>query len=420
MIKKLFKCFVYSFILLLVSCQNQIDYSKVYSAINGNKTDGKTYTITYNNVAGLDNPNPTTYTVFDDIRLVQVRKSGYAFEGWYETSDFKESSKVEGWGAYENERNIVLYAKYSVVDVRVDKKSIIFQGTVASPVTVTPTIIGIENPVITWSSADEKVATVKNGVITPVAAGNTTISLDVGGITKYIFVIVMHDYADTTYDSGSVSATNGYFTDSANVVSYSFRNGRLDFQGRLASSSNWQMTTYSNGGWTWNVNGNNVSFANGNNTVSVGNVDLTVIPVLAYDSVSNTSFVVIYQILTNTGTTKLTGQKMASHADIELGYNDAAPIMPKTYGARMYDPNTKLAFDMYCLNGDDCTPVDTLWYGRYHERTNHLWDGTIYKEHVTNTDTGMCYGWMNIDIDPGKSVVKSIRMTLVECDPNNP
>lgn len=420
MIKKLFKCFVYSFILLLVSCQNQIDYSKVYSAINGNKTDGKTYTITYNNVAGLDNPNPTTYTVFDDIRLVQVRKSGYAFEGWYETSDFKESSKVEGWGAYENERNIVLYAKYSVVDVRVDKKSIIFQGTVASPETVTPTIIGIENPVITWSSADEKVATVKNGVITPVAAGNTTISLDVGGITKYIFVIVMHDYADTTYDSGSVSATNGYFTDSANVVSYSFRNGRLDFQGRLASSSNWQMTTYSNGGWTWNVNGNNVSFANGNNTVSVGNVDLTVIPVLAYDSVSNTSFVVIYQILTNTGTTKLTGQKMASHADIELGYNDAAPIMPKTYGARMYDPNTKLAFDMYCLNGDDCTPVDTLWYGRYHERTNHLWDGTIYKEHVTNTDTGMCYGWMNIDIDPGKSVVKSIRMTLVECDPNNP
>ena len=420
MIKKLFKCFVYSFILLLVSCQNQIDYSKVYSAINGNKTDGKTYTITYNNVEGLENPNPTTYTVFDDIRLVQVRKSGYAFEGWYETSDFKKSSKVEGWGAYENERNIVLYAKYSVVDVRVDKKSIIFQGTVASPETVTPTIIGIENPVITWSSADEKVATVKNGVITPVAAGNTTITLDVGGITRYIFVIVMHDYADTTYDSGSVSATNGYFTDSANVVSYSFKNGRLDFQGRLASSSNWQMTTYYNGGWTWNVNGNNVSFANGNNTVSVGNVDLTVIPVLAYDSVSNTSFVVIYQILTNTGTTKLTGQKMASHADIELGYNDSAPIMPKSYGARMYDPNTKLAFDMYCLNGDDCTPVDTLWYGRYHERENHLWDGTIYKEHVTNTDTGMCYGWMNIDIDPGKSVVKSIRMTLVECDPNNP
>lgn len=419
MIKKLFKCFVYSFILLLVSCQNQIDYSKVYSAINGNKTDGKTYTITYNNVEGLENPNPTTYTVFDDIRLVQVRKSGYAFEGWYETSDFKKSSKVEGWGAYENERNIVLYAKYSVVDVRVDKKSIIFQGTVASPETVTPTIIGIENPVITWSSADEKVATVKNGVITPVAAGNTTITLDVGGITRYIFVIVMHDYADTTYDSGSVSATNGYFTDSANVVSYKF-NGRLDFQGRLDSSSNWQKTTYSSYGWIWNVNGNNVSFANGSNTVSVGNVDLTVIPVLAYDSVSNTSFVVIYQILTNTGTTKLTGQKMASHADIQLGYNDSAPIMPKTYGARMYDPNTKLAFDMYCLNGDDCTPVDTLWYGLYYEKTNHLWDGTIYKEHVTNTDTGMCYGWMNIDIDPGKSVVKSIRMTLVECDPNNP
>ena len=75
---------------------------------------------------------------------------------------------------------------------------------------------------------------------------------------------------------------------------------------------------------------------------------------------------------------------------------------------------------MYCCSGDDCTPVDTLWYGGYWERFNHLWDGTIRDTPLTNTDSGMCYSWMNIDIEPGETVLKSIRMTLVEYDPNNP
>lgn len=421
MVKKLFKALKIILVSLALglsfSCQNQVQMNP---KMQGGFSYADMHKITYYNVDGLKNENPEQFYDLDTVELVPVRKNGYVFDGWYTTSSFTAESRITGWGAFEQTGDVAIYAKYITIEVTLDKRVVIFKGTGDASVEVHTTVSGIDNPVYEWSSSNESVAKVQNGIITAVSTGYASIKLDVGGMARYVFVIVMPDYANTTYDSGTVTASNGYYTDATNVVSYSFRNGTLDFQGRLSSSSSWAMTTFSNGGWRWNVNGSGVSFQNGNNTVSTGNLDLTVIPVLAYDSATNTSFVVIYQLLTNTGTTKLTGQKMASHADIELGWNDSAPIMPKSYGARMYDPSTKLAFDMYCCSGDDCTPVDTLWYGGYWERSNHLWDGTITTEHIQNTDTGMTYGWMNIDIEPGETVLKSIRMTLVEYDPNNP
>lgn len=421
MVKKLFKALKIILVSLALglsfSCQNQVQMNP---KMHGGFSYADTHKITYYNVDGLKNENPEQFYDLDTVELVPVRKNGYVFDGWYTTSSFTAESRITGWGAFEQTGDVAIYAKYITIEVTLDKRVVIFKGTGEVPVEVSATVSGIDNPVFEWSSSNESVAKVQNGVITAVSTGYASVKLDVGGMARYVFVIVMPDYANTTYDSGTVTASNGYYTDATNVVSYSFRNGTLDFQGRLSSSSGWAYTTFGSYGWYWNVNGSDVYFQNGNNTVSTGNLDLTVIPVLAYDSATNTSFVVIYQLLTNTGTTKLTGQKMASHADIELGWNDSAPIMPKSYGARMYDPSTKLAFDMYCCSGDDCTPVDTLWYGGYWERFNHLWDGTIRDTPLTNTDSGMCYSWMNIDIEPGETVLKSIRMTLVEYDPNNP
>lgn len=569
MIKKLYRCFVYAFILLILgSCQNQIDIKEVYSAINGNK-EGITYKITYKNVDGLDNPNPLEYNLTKDVTLQPVlkngygfidwytsptfepstvitgwkayemssdlvlyakydqevfniiyhnvdgfnnpnpmtfskkkdftlstsvsknqwefqgwftsptfepsteitgwkagemktnvnlyaktlrieyniqyrssisdynnpnprtynirnpvtlqsaQKNGYLFQGWYTSSSYTDQSKIESWAAYEKQQDLVLWAKFLEASIKFDKRVIIFKGTSDEPVTLNATVTGYENINPKWTSLDTSIATVQNGLITPVSNGSTTIKYEAGGGTAYAFVIVMPDYANTSYDSGSVSATNGYLTDSANVVSFRF-SGNLDFQGRLANTADWAKTTFSSNGWTWNLNGTNIQFINGSNTYSTENLDLTVIPVIAYDSGTNTSFVVIYQLLTNTSTEKLTGQKFGAHADIQLANNDSANIMPKPYGARMYDSSTKLAFDMYCLSGDDCTPVNTLWYGYYGDRERNLYNGNIYKQNLKNTDSGMCYSWMNLDIDPGKTVVKSIRMTLVEYDPNNP
>lgn len=45
------------------------------------------YTITYNDVeSGLTNPNPTTYTIEDEITLVEIKKEGYDF-AWYDAAE---------------------------------------------------------------------------------------------------------------------------------------------------------------------------------------------------------------------------------------------------------------------------------------------------------------------------------------------
>ncbi len=378
------------------------------------------FNITYYNISGITNPNPSTFDIKNDFNLQPVRKNGYVFEGWYTTSSFTESSKITGWKAFEKTSNVSIYAKFIEITLTLDKRVVIFKGTGEAPVTVTSTIVGIEDPTLVWSSSNESVAKVQNGVITAVSAGYASIKLDVGGMARYVFVIVMPDYANTTYDSGTIIADNGYNTDSAGLVSFLFNNGSLDFQGRLTTTSHWAKTTFANGGWYWFINNIDVRFKNGNNTASVGNLDFTVIPVMAYDSATNTSFVVIYQLLTNTGNTKLTGQTMVAYADIMLDGNDGAPVMAKPYGARMYDPSSKLAYDVYVSGGDDCTPVDTFWFGSLGQVWDHRYDGTIRNTDISNVDESMTYGWLNIDIEPGETVLKSIRMTLVEYDPNNP
>ena len=47
----------------------------------------ETYTITYENLNGATNPNPTTYTIeSDNIDLVDISLQGYTFLGWYSGS----------------------------------------------------------------------------------------------------------------------------------------------------------------------------------------------------------------------------------------------------------------------------------------------------------------------------------------------
>ena len=48
----------------------------------------RTYTITYEGADGLENPNPTSYTVLEnDLELLPVAKSGFKFLGWFNESD---------------------------------------------------------------------------------------------------------------------------------------------------------------------------------------------------------------------------------------------------------------------------------------------------------------------------------------------
>jgi uncharacterized repeat protein (TIGR02543 family) len=59
-----------------------------------------TYTITYHNVNGAANPNPTTYTSLDtrdaELELEELSRVGYTFNGWYTDSSLSDASKVTG------------------------------------------------------------------------------------------------------------------------------------------------------------------------------------------------------------------------------------------------------------------------------------------------------------------------------------
>ncbi len=66
-----------------------------------------TYTISYEWVDGLENSNPTEYTVETEaFDLIPLEKSWYTFEGWY-TSEWNKVSQVAEWSTW----NLVLTAK---------------------------------------------------------------------------------------------------------------------------------------------------------------------------------------------------------------------------------------------------------------------------------------------------------------------
>ena len=105
-----------------------------------------------------------------------------------------------------------------------------------------------------------------------------------------------------------------------------------------------------------------------------------------------------YTVTNNTTTEQTIG--ISVHADIQIGSNDSAPIYANNTGFRMTDGT--YTFYVYLKNMTEVDDVDTIWYGRYSERTNHLWDSTTATS-VTGIDSGMAFSWNNRKIQPGET-----------------
>ena len=74
------------------------------------KWNAITYSIIYNNIDGLQNPNPATYTIENDIILKSVSRPGYTFGGFFNDKDF--ATPVAGIKP-GNVGDIALYAKFT-------------------------------------------------------------------------------------------------------------------------------------------------------------------------------------------------------------------------------------------------------------------------------------------------------------------
>lgn len=86
---------------------SDITVNAVYSVI--------TYNITYKNVGGIINNNPSSYTVEDlPFTFQDPEKNGYMFLGWYKNQDFSDN-KIFGLPV-DFAENVTLYAKWKPVE----------------------------------------------------------------------------------------------------------------------------------------------------------------------------------------------------------------------------------------------------------------------------------------------------------------
>ncbi len=392
-----------------------------------------TYTITYDLNGGSWAEGFTPVTKFSRLSdTIVLPTDGFKV--------FRSNSGINRW-VDQNGETIKEIAKGTIGDITVsvewrnlatgiksDKDFLFFERIDSDPVQLNTDVTIEEGSSysVVWSSSDTSVVTVDNtGLVIPVGKGTAVINAVVDNVISSTVAVVL-DASDTlSYDQGTiVEGSDIYANPTDQRVGYYLRNdGYFDFRGRPDTSVSYMKTTFNNKGWIMNINGSEASnsgepgvyyWSNGNGRA----LKLVLKPVIAYDSETNTSFMNLYYSLTNISTSILENCKFGSHADIMINTNDSASIYSTSYGSRMYTTynNGAIAFDVYTTGGEDCTPVDTFWFGYFNERQSHLYDNAILKASVKNRDTGMAYSWQGITLRPGETVIKSVRMTLIPLD----
>lgn len=178
----------------------------------------------------------------------------------------------------------------------------------------------------------------------------------------------------------------------------------------------WVRTTYGFGGWHYDLNGVTSNMTDG---VQVnGDVRLALEPEFIYDN--GIIYLQITHKLTNTGTTKLTGQKFGASADVMIFDNDDAPLTHLAYGALMTDEDTyggihylpTMKLRLVCQNVQGISNVSTLWLGTYPGERNHVYEDK--RDDVENRDSALNFSYQNITLDPGQTKSFVIRYTQVQ------
>gem|GEM_PF-2068632 len=284
----------------------------------------------------------------------------------------------------------------------------------------------------TWTSSTPQTATVDNhGNITGLMLGNAFIRINE---TEYISIAVVpaEDFfvvpesmaALLSVESRSSFLTRNlteYRTEPTFRLAYRWNNrgehrgasgtnGGIDILGRGADYE-WLWTTFSQGGWFYDLNGIKREMIDGFQRDANG-VELKIYPEFVYDK--SVPYLQLRHVLTNTGNLPVSGQHFGASADVMIHNNDFASLILTPYGAYMADStnNPSLELMFICLFGEEITPVDTLWLGTYMGGA-HL--NNIYVDRRINVygeDSAIAFSYQNIDLAGGEAKEFTVRFTL--------
>ena len=138
------------------------------------------YTISYNANGGTGAPAPQTKTHGTNLTLSTVvpTREGYTFKGW--ATSASGSVEYAPGATYSSNSEVTLYAVWQLDTVNVTSVSLnktTLALDVGSTQTLTATVApsNATNKTVTWKSSNTNVATVSNGIVKAIGAGNATI-----------------------------------------------------------------------------------------------------------------------------------------------------------------------------------------------------------------------------------------------------
>jgi hypothetical protein len=292
-----------------------------------------------------------------------------------------------------------------------------------------------------WTSYDPDIAAVDaRGKITGIRSGSTVIEAEVDGSVIEVSVAVVPGTTiyhvpknqeiyvnmdrNTRVTPGTVRLAE-YKTEPTSRLAYRFVNpkdargasginGGIDVLSK-GPDDTWMWTTYSQGGFFYDLNGAQHKMTDGVQQDPNG-VVLTVEPSFAY--IDGVPYLQLEHKLKNTGNRPVSRQKFGAGADIMIHNNDHAPIAINDYGVLMTDINDDTIESMNLRlvgkTGPGITPVSTLWIGRWEQgnHLNHVYENGVDPAYFNGTDSAVAFSYQNISLKPGETKSFILRFTL--------
>lgn len=183
--------------------------------------------------------------------------------------------------------------------------------------------------------------------------------------------------------------------EAATITTELSNNGSTNFN----IKGNGNKTTYSDRGYSTvlKVNGNTSDIISGTGTLD--NVKLTT----KLEYINDGNYIKISYIINNQSEENKT-IGIATHADIMINNDDKATITNITGNRGFYMTDGSYNYKVMLRDTANVTNVDTYWFGKYSDRTNHLWDSSSISQ-LVNVDSGMAYSWNNRTIAPGEEQI---------------